>query len=149
MFPKPRQKFKVLNELIHDIIRSQNFPEVRDFYLTALEEIETYQGSWRDGDYWSTQMVLFRTVLRSTPPSLLAPVPPHNQNRRNESTQGLQTRDCCWQFNNDGCSQESPHPNNDPTRSPGTVYHFYKICLHKNQKKIHGANTCKAGLVPQ
>ena len=71
------------------------------------------------------------------------------RDRRNDSTEGFQRRDCCWHFNNDGCFEESPHPNNDPTRSPGTVYHFYKICLHKNQKKIHGANTCKAGLVPQ
>ena len=63
MFPKFRQKLKVLNELIHGIIRSQNFPEVKDFYLTTLEEIETGQGSWRDEDYWTTQMVLFRTVL--------------------------------------------------------------------------------------
>ena len=151
MFPKFRQKLKVLNELIHGIIRSQNFPEVKDFYLTTLEEIETGQGSWRDEDYWTTQMVLFRTVLRSTLPTLPAAaqyIQGHG-NRRNDPSQSIQPRDCCWQFNNDGCSKDSPHPNNDPTRSPGTVYHYCKICLRKNQKKIHGAKTCKAGLVPQ
>ena len=135
MFPKLRQKMKVLNELIHGIIRSQNFPEVRDFYLTTLEEIETGQGSWRDEDYWSTQMVLFRTVLRSTPPPL--------------ATHGIQTQDCCWQFNNDGCSKESPHPNNDPTLSPAMVHHFCKVCLRRNQKKVHGAKACKAGGLSQ
>ena len=66
--PRMRQKMKILNELAHGIIRSQNFPEVRDFYLSTLEEIETGQGSWKDEKYWMTQMVLFRTVLRSAPP---------------------------------------------------------------------------------
>ena len=61
--PRMRQKMKILNELAHGIIRSQNFPEVRDFYLSTLEEIETGQGSWKDEKYWMTQMVLFRTVL--------------------------------------------------------------------------------------
>ena len=32
-----------------------------DFYLSTLEEIETGQGSWKDEEYWMTQMVLFRT----------------------------------------------------------------------------------------
>ena len=58
-------------------------------------------------------------------------------------------RDCCYQFNNDGCSKESPHPNNDPTRSPELVHHFCKICLRKNLKKVHAAKACKGGTAGQ
>ena len=146
--PKMRQRFKTLNELVHGIIRSQNFPEVRDFYLSTLEEIETGQGSWKDEEYWMTQMVLFRTVLRTAPPQrqpLIGGV------RRNgdPANPGLQPRDCCHQFNNDGCSKESPHPNNDPTRSPDQVHHFCKICLRKNIKKAHAAKACKGGSAGQ
>ena len=67
--PKICQKLKVLNELVHGIIWSDNFHEVRDFYLSTLEEIETGQGSWKDDEYWTTKLVLFRTLLRSAPPS--------------------------------------------------------------------------------
>ena len=145
--PKMRQKLKILNELAHGIIRSQNFPEVRDFYLSTLEEIETGQGSWKDEEYWMTQMVLFRTVLRSLP----TPSRQLGGNRRNLDPiiPGPQPRDCCYQFNNDGCSKESPHPNNDPTRSPELVHHFCKICLRKNLKKVHAAKACKGGTAGQ
>ena len=144
--PKHRQKIRVLNELVHGIIRSQNFPEVRDFYLSTLEEIETGQGSWKDGQYWATQMLLLRTVLRSAPP----PPPQPDQRRHGDPpSSGLQPRDCCYQFNNDGCEKQSPHPNNDPTRSPETVHHFCKICLRKNIKKVHPAKACKAGSLGQ
>ena len=34
--PKMRQKLKVLNELVHGIIRSQNFPEVNRFLSLNL-----------------------------------------------------------------------------------------------------------------
>ena len=139
--PKMRQKLIVLNELAHGIIRSQNFPEVRDFYLSTLEEIETGQGSWKDQDYWMTQMVLLRTVLRSVTPAQQ----PLGGVRRNMDNPGLQPRDCCYQFNNDGCSKDSPHPNNDPARLPETVHHYCKICLRKNLKKVHAAKACKEG----
>ena len=144
--PKICQKLKVLNELVHGIIRSDNFAEVRDFYLSTLEEIETGQGSWRDQEYWTTQLVLFRTLLRSAPPSL--------QRRRDQTgqtgqTNQLQPRDCCYQFNNEGCSKSSPHPNNDPMRSPDTVHHYCKICMRRNQKKVHAAKACKDGSTPQ
>jgi hypothetical protein len=65
--PKMRQKLQILNEMIHGIIRSDNFEEVKNFYLTTLEEVETGLGSWKDKDYWGTQMVMFRTVLRAAP----------------------------------------------------------------------------------
>lgn len=150
--PKICQKLKALNELVHGIIRSENFSEVRDFYLSTLEEIETGQGSWKDQEYWTTQLVLFRTLLRSAPPSL--------QRRRDQTgqtgytgqtgpTNQLQPRDCCYQFNNEGCSKSSPHPNNDPMRSPDTVHHYCKICMRKNQKKVHAAKACKDGSAPQ
>ena len=142
--PKLTQKIKVLNELVHGIIRSQNFTEVRDFYLSTLEEIETGQGSWKDEQYWTTQMVLLRTVLRSAPPL--------NDRRKNPdppSSSGLHPRDCCYHFNNDGCSKQSPHPNSDPTRSPDTVHHFCKICLRRNLKNVHPAKACKAGSAGQ
>ena len=142
LVPKLRQKLKVLNELIHGIIRSQNFPEVRDFYLSTLEELETGQGSWKDQEYWNTQMLLFRTVLRSAPSYQLPPA----RRRSTDLSSGPQPRDCCHQFNNDGCPKESPHPNNDPSRSPETVNHFCKICLRRNLKKVHAAKACKAGI---
>ena len=91
------------------------------------------------------------TVLRSLPPPPQQLRQGGDQNRRNlDSTNpGLQPRDCCYQFNNDGCSMDSPHSNNDPTRSPDMVHHFCKICLRKNLKKVHGAKACKAGTAPQ
>ena len=141
--PKIRQKLKVINELVHGIIRSDNFYEVRDFYLSTLEEIETGQGSWKDQEYWTTQLVLFRTLLRSAPPASL------RRRDQNVPNSQLQPRDCCYQFNNDGCSKPSPHPNNDPMRSPDTVHHFCKICIRKNQKKVHAAKACKEGSAPQ
>ena len=145
LVPKLRQKLKVLNELIHGIIRSQNFPEVRDFYLSTLEELETGQGSWKDEDYWNTQMMLFRTILRSAP----SYQPPPARRRSTDLSSSLQPRDCCHQFNNDGCAKESPHPNNDPSRSPETVYHFCKICLRRNLKKAHATKACKAATPAQ
>ena len=140
LVPKLRQKLRVLNELMHGIIRTQNFPEVRDFYLSTLEQLETGQGSWKDEEYWNTQMLLFRTVLRSAPHQ-----PPPLRRRSTDLSSGLQPRDCCHQFNNDGCTKESPHPNNDPNRSPETVHHFCKICLRRNLKKVHAAKACKSG----
>ena len=110
------------------------------------EEIETGQGSWKDGQYRATQMLLLRTVLRSAPP----PPPQRDQRRHGDPpSSGLQPRDCCYQFNNDGCEKQSPHPNNDPTRSPETVHHFCKICLRKNIKKVHPAKACETGPLGQ
>ena len=141
--PKIRQKLRVLNELTHGLIRTNNFVEVRDFYLSTLEEIETGQGSWKDNDYWTTQMMLFRTVLRSTN----APLQSGSSNRShgNQDTGQIQPRDCCYQFNNDGCNKTSPHPNNDPTRQPDIVHHYCKICQRRNLKKVHPAKSCKIG----
>ena len=144
-----RQKFNVLNELVHGIIRSKKNPEVRDFYLSTLKEIETGQGSWKDKDYWMTQMVLLRTVLRSAPPARQQLPPGRTRRNIDSTTTGLQPQDCCHQFNNDGCNKDSPHTNNDPTRSPETVHHYCKNCLRKNLRKVHAAKACKEGSAGQ
>lgn len=138
--PKMRQKLQILNEMIHGIIRSDNFEEVKNFYLTTLEEVETGLGSWKDKDYWGTQMVMFRTVLRAAP----ATVQPR-RNNLDVKNNTILSKDCCYHFNNDGCTKSSPHPNNDPTRSPETVHHFCKICVRKGLKKEHSAKSCKGG----
>ena len=139
LVPKMRQKLQVLNEMIHGIIRSDNFEEVKNFYLASLEEVETGLGSWKDKDYWSTQMVMFRTVLRAAPPSTI-----HRKNNVDPKNSIL-PKDCCYHFNNDGCTKSSPHPNNDPARSPETVHHYCKICIRKGMKKEHAAKSCKTG----
>ena len=125
--PKMRQKLQILNEMIHGIIRSDNFEEVKNFYLTTLEEVETGLGSWKDKDYWATQMVIFRTVLRAVPTTLQ----PRKINLDVECNIIL--------------SKSSPHPNNDPTRSPERVHHFCKICVREGLKEEHSAKSCNLG----
>ena len=39
------QKLKVLNELVHTLVRVKNFEQVNEFYYAALEDVETAVGS--------------------------------------------------------------------------------------------------------
>ena len=44
--PKTRQKMKILNKLVHDIIRSQNFPEVR--IMESCQILDDPDGSFKN-----------------------------------------------------------------------------------------------------
>ena len=123
------------------------FLKLTDFYLSTLEEIETGQGSWKDQQYWMTQMVLLTIVLRSAPPARQPTLGGGSENLNN-STIAFQPQDCHQLnidvFSTDHSGTDSPDPNNDPTRSH-EVHCFCEICLRNNLKKGHAAEACKEG----
>ena len=53
------QKLIVLNELVHTLIRSRNFEQVKEFYYASLEDIETATASWKDSAYWEAKLSFF------------------------------------------------------------------------------------------
>ena len=53
------RKLLILNEIVHTIIRSDNYPPAKEFYYSgALEDLEVAETSWKDDCYWENKVPL-------------------------------------------------------------------------------------------
>ena len=134
------QKLIVLNELVHVLIRSQNFDQVRDFFYAALEDIETASASWKDDRYWDTKLALFRSLARTTEV--------HNGGgkTRHESRPErvfVKCSNICRLYNDNRCEENSPHMINNLK-----VFHVCSYCFVKDPIVIDDHPACNCPKKP-
>ena len=140
-----QQKLNILNEMVHALVRTDNFKDICVFYYATLEDIEKGKASWTDSSYWSHQILMFRTLLRpatgshNTQKAGLAP-PAAGRGGADQDAHWYSTRNFCHDFNNTGCDQPVAH-------GPTTFrkFHLCKICFRLEPTVLtddHGASNC-------
>ena len=144
-----QQKLNIINEMVHALVRTDNFKDISVFYYSTLEDIEKGKASWTDSSYWSHQILMFRTLLRPASSSHNsargAQVPPGGGGGgggggADQEGHWYSTRNFCHEFNNTGCDQPVAH---GPTSF--RKFHLCKVCFRLEPTILtddHGASSC-------
>ena len=133
------QKLRVLNEIIHNLIRSDNFHQAKEFYYTALEDIEVAEASWKDDKYWEQKLNLFRTLSRPDQHGVEPQGDKHGDKGGSGRGGYVQTESICRNWNRQQFEESSPHVIN------GTkVFHLCIFCFKKDPVVLddHQADFC-------
>ena len=122
------QKLAVLNELVHTLVRVKNYPQVKEFYYAALEDIETAAASWKDPVYWDTKMAFFRSLARADSSHTHAVESRHEGGGRDRGERRfVRCENICRPFNDNNCQEASPHMLNNVK-----VFHVCSYCFMKD-----------------
>ena len=128
------QKLEVLNEIVHTLIRSDNFMQAMEFYFSTLEDIEVAETSWNDKNYWDRKTTLFRSLSRPE-----SSAPKENDREKQHGGSYVRTDSICRKWNEQRCEEPSPHIVN------GTkLFHICLYCFKKDPVVIddHQADLC-------
>ena len=135
--PVMLQKLKILNKLVHTLIRSENFQEAKEFYYSILQEIEVAEASWKDGSYWEKKLSLFRSLAR--PSSSSSRQAPEEAQVQGKSHNFIRTEGICRRWNEQRCEESSPHMLNGMK-----VFHLCQYSFKRNPIILedHPADVC-------
>ena len=99
------QKLRVLNEILHTLLRTDNFKQAKEFYYTALEEIEIAEGSWKNDRYWEQKLNLLRSLAR---PDGHSHGSRRDQGQERSHVNYVRTEGICRKWNDQNCEQLHP-----------------------------------------